>query len=403
MADAIWNQLIQYPLQNDFDIFQEFSSNSEDLSIDVDDYFVDLAENQDQQEVQIDPILEMMSAQETTSSSEIQYSLMDQLIDSINDNGIETEQQVSEQFLDPYFSNQEYPTDLMRTTQELDSYIEGPVHQMDQFEQLSKSDHLVRAGQLELSEQLNHSEQLHHFHQCEHSNLDALSEQDLQDQELFMALGGDFTTDNSSLRSPSTGTSEPSHASKKLSTPPTHRVTKPCKKRDTPLLQNLHGLDTLRVPNGYDRIEKLETNFNKYSYQISPKASTNGYEPIILRRDLANPKAGPSGLCPYCEEPKFLLINTSAYLHHLTVNHGVFSNGDLIPEPGIGVENCLMNSGRVEEIEHFYCPYKCDLRLIRMKKMNIKRPNDNRYRVYLRHVKDCHGCGKRDNQVRRKS
>lgn len=63
---------------------------------------------------------------------------------------------------------------------------------------------------------------------------------------------------------------------------------------------------------------------------------TNPYEPQYYRfeQDENGNKINGSkcGLCPYCQEVKFLPFKNSSYLSHLTLEHGIFSNNYLIPD-----------------------------------------------------------------------
>ncbi|KAK6466063.1 hypothetical protein DFJ63DRAFT_50844 [Scheffersomyces coipomensis] len=63
----------------------------------------------------------------------------------------------------------------------------------------------------------------------------------------------------------------------------------------------------------------------------------NPYEPQYMRYEKdengVRLNKTASGLCPYCEEVKFLPFKNSSYLSHLTLQHGIFASSYLVPEP----------------------------------------------------------------------
>lgn len=61
------------------------------------------------------------------------------------------------------------------------------------------------------------------------------------------------------------------------------------------------------------------------------------YEPQFFRFEMLElgdcVNQSKCGLCPYCPELRFLSFKNSSYLSHLALEHGVFSNNFLVPEP----------------------------------------------------------------------
>ncbi|KAK6458157.1 uncharacterized protein RJT20DRAFT_29197 [Scheffersomyces xylosifermentans] len=88
----------------------------------------------------------------------------------------------------------------------------------------------------------------------------------------------------------------------------------------------------------YDRdISDLHGTISYIVYKTSAVYSMDmPYEPQYYRFEIDNNlqliNESKSGLCPYCEEVKFLPFKNSSYLSHLTLEHGIFSNNYLTPE-----------------------------------------------------------------------
>lgn len=151
-----------------------------------------------------------------------------------------------------------------------------------------------------------------------------------------------------------------------------------------------------------------------YSYEINHRSNVpkrpeddigrfnnspvNFYEPRVLRvhkaKDLK--RQGREGLCPFCELPSdpttddisllFYNLNSSAYLHHVTKQHGVYSNGSEMPVPAIiGTHKevrPMKTSTRVSLVDVVTCP-------VCYEKVKIQ-PSDgdghNRFLGYFRHM-----------------
>ncbi|ODV98608.1 hypothetical protein PACTADRAFT_1074 [Pachysolen tannophilus NRRL Y-2460] len=112
----------------------------------------------------------------------------------------------------------------------------------------------------------------------------------------------------------------------------------------------LYGLEYYRRRNHF-RLSDMPRG-EVYQYEISPKANKSRYEPQILRRKGAK-RSSTEGLCPYCEHINFLKLSSSAYLHHLGMNHGIFSNGEKVKEPTFEERQELSSCGKIKTIAGF--------------------------------------------------
>ncbi|ABN66370.2 predicted protein [Scheffersomyces stipitis CBS 6054] len=153
----------------------------------------------------------------------------------------------------------------------------------------------------------------------------------------------------------------------------------------------------------YDReIDELHNSISNIVYKTSSKYSLDmPYEPQYLRFEVGPDSrlvmASKSGLCPYCEEVRFLPFKNSSYLSHLTLEHGVFSNGYLTPD-GLYFgsyklkKNSSRNnqehtpSGRERQVEALMCPLCFD-----MVEFGCWEGKKNKLLSYFRHFKNIHG------------
>lgn len=133
------------------------------------------------------------------------------------------------------------------------------------------------------------------------------------------------------------------------------------------------------------------------------RETINFYEPRVFRCHPVQEfhHQGRDGLCPYCKPDReyegtsadldrlFFNMNSSAYLHHVTKQHGVYSGGKEMPLPleiGKIHESKKMKSGiRTIIVEAATCP-------ICRQKIKIQRFDDpsldghNRFLGYFRHM-----------------
>ncbi|QPG74177.1 hypothetical protein FOA43_001501 [Brettanomyces nanus] len=135
-------------------------------------------------------------------------------------------------------------------------------------------------------------------------------------------------------------------------------------------------------------------------FSVTSGTDINFYEPSIFRCHLIEEfkRQGREGLCPYCKlsertgdnvDGLFFNMNSSAYLHHVTKQHGVFSNGTEMPLPvaiGSIKETKQMKKGvRTNIVDAATCPF-CQ------KKVKIQKLDDhnldghNRFLGYFRHL-----------------
>lgn len=87
----------------------------------------------------------------------------------------------------------------------------------------------------------------------------------------------------------------------------------------------------------FREIDELTDSVSFITYERLPKFDINNpYEPQYYRYELSQDgKQIPEskcGLCAFCPLVKFKPFKNSSYLSHLTLEHGVFANGFLIPE-----------------------------------------------------------------------
>lgn len=73
-------------------------------------------------------------------------------------------------------------------------------------------------------------------------------------------------------------------------------------------------------------------------YQNNHNFKKNFYEPEYVRVHIDSINSKPfnhtrCGLCPYCKEIRFFNFKTSAYGQHLALQHGIYTDGFLTPNP----------------------------------------------------------------------
>lgn len=135
-------------------------------------------------------------------------------------------------------------------------------------------------------------------------------------------------------------------------------------------------------------------------HEVLPR-NMNFYEPKVFwcHQNSSNRRRGRNGLCPYCRinqsghrldlDRLFFNMNTSAYLHHVTKQHGIYSNGTEMPLPS-AIGNVLeikeMKSGRkCGLVDAVTCPICHEM-------VKIQRLNDptligqNHFLAYFRHM-----------------
>lgn len=124
----------------------------------------------------------------------------------------------------------------------------------------------------------------------------------------------------------------------------------------------------------------------------------NPYEPQYYRFEIdldGNLKNETKcGMCPYCEEVKFLPFKNSSYLSHLTLEHGIFSNNYLTPnglyygtyiitKKDKGKNDKVLKSRKVDGIQCPHCFAVIEVGCWSMKA--------NKLLSYFRHFKNVHG------------
>ena len=133
---------------------------------------------------------------------------------------------------------------------------------------------------------------------------------------------------------------------------------------------------------------------------IMPR-NMNFYEPKVFwcQPDSEDKRRGRNGLCPYCKpnpddrrldlSQMFFNMNTSAYLHHVTKQHGVYSNGTEMPLPaaiGSVLETKDMKSGRkCLLVDAVTCPV-CHQMIKIQKLSDPSLVGRNRFLAYFRHM-----------------
>ncbi|ODV81934.1 uncharacterized protein CANTADRAFT_24665 [Suhomyces tanzawaensis NRRL Y-17324] len=152
----------------------------------------------------------------------------------------------------------------------------------------------------------------------------------------------------------------------------------------------------------YDReIDELHGSITNIVYKTSTVFSIDApYEPQYYRFETNSEgklvNESKCGLCPYCEDVKFLPFKNSSYLSHLTLEHGIFSNNYLTPD-GIHFGRYRVTKRerkgsssqrefKVREVDAMLCP-KC-FSVIEVGCWTMKH---NKLLSYFRHFKNCHG------------
>ncbi|CUM62606.1 uncharacterized protein PRCAT00000159001 [Priceomyces carsonii] len=147
-------------------------------------------------------------------------------------------------------------------------------------------------------------------------------------------------------------------------------------------------------------IDAIQNSVRDIVYKTSSVFSLlNPYEPQYYRFELNEngnlANETKCGMCPYCEEVKFLPFKNSSYLSHLTLEHGIFSNNYLTPnglyygkyliskKDKIGAEK---NSPKAREVDGIQCP-QC-FEVIEVGCWSMK---SNKLLSYFRHFKNKHG------------
>ncbi|KAG7842359.1 hypothetical protein KL942_001097 [Ogataea angusta] len=130
--------------------------------------------------------------------------------------------------------------------------------------------------------------------------------------------------------------------------------------------------------------------------------NVNLYEPRVfryLRTKNTGKRHKREGLCSFCKPTKqdfhndfnslFFDLNSSGYLHHLTKQHGVFSNGSEMPLPKlIGLHPELKSNKNSARIGHVYvavCPI-CNEKVKVQDLSPESQVSGNRFLAYFRHM-----------------
>ncbi|KAG7895980.1 hypothetical protein KL936_000688 [Ogataea polymorpha] len=130
--------------------------------------------------------------------------------------------------------------------------------------------------------------------------------------------------------------------------------------------------------------------------------NVNFYEPRVfryLRTKNTCKRHKREGLCSFCKPTKqdfqndfnnlFFDLNSSGYLHHLTKQHGVFSNGSEMPLPKlIGLHPELKSNKNSAKIGHVYvavCPI-CNEKVKVQDLSPESKVSGNRFLAYFRHM-----------------
>ncbi|KAK6465417.1 hypothetical protein DFJ63DRAFT_332844 [Scheffersomyces coipomensis] len=122
------------------------------------------------------------------------------------------------------------------------------------------------------------------------------------------------------------------------------------------------------------------------------------YEPQYVRYEVKEDRSlnrgTTSGLCPYCEEIKFLPFKNSSYLSHLSLEHGIFATGYLVPEPQVIDEDGKFSasSGVTSEAKNqVLCPV-CGYIVL----TNCWRSKENPFLIYYHHFNEVHSIKTHD-------
>ncbi|KAK6456912.1 uncharacterized protein RJT20DRAFT_140117 [Scheffersomyces xylosifermentans] len=86
-------------------------------------------------------------------------------------------------------------------------------------------------------------------------------------------------------------------------------------------------------PNFLEEVQKS----TKFCYSANPNFGKTLYEPQYFRSQIDSEgvpfNSTRMGLCPYCSHVNFLDLKRSAYGNHLAYNHGILTNGYVVPNP----------------------------------------------------------------------
>lgn len=134
-------------------------------------------------------------------------------------------------------------------------------------------------------------------------------------------------------------------------------------------------------------IDELFGSVSNMTYVASRSFRPNNpYEPQYYRFEVFNGKLinkSKCGLCPFCEQVRFLPFKNSTYLSHLTLEHGVFANNFLIPEGlNYGLYDNAATGRRLRAVQCAVC-----LKVVETGCWSIK---TNPLLSYFRHFKKKH-------------
>ncbi|ANZ75423.1 BA75_02587T0 [Komagataella pastoris] len=106
------------------------------------------------------------------------------------------------------------------------------------------------------------------------------------------------------------------------------------------------SLACLRVPNNIS-LHHLKKEESKFCYVAQNQGYLTTYSPRVYRTPKNN-KNGTQGMCPYCvfdcsdideQNSLFFGMKDSSYVHHLGKNHGIYSDGSVMPDPMFIIPN----------------------------------------------------------------
>lgn len=99
---------------------------------------------------------------------------------------------------------------------------------------------------------------------------------------------------------------------------------------------------TCKVPSGY-----ILESYNTKNFAYEPEFSIVQLVTVIEKgvQKVVPYKRSRKGLCPYCEDIKFLLLKDSSYGNHLATDHGVLTDSYIAPDPFIS-ENKIRGKGK---------------------------------------------------------
>ncbi|KAK6465418.1 hypothetical protein DFJ63DRAFT_310513 [Scheffersomyces coipomensis] len=148
----------------------------------------------------------------------------------------------------------------------------------------------------------------------------------------------------------------------------------------------------------YERfIDEIQDSITNITYVTNAEFNDlHPYEPqhvrYEIREDGSLNRGTTSGLCPYCEEIKFLPFKNSSYLSHLSLEHGIFATGYLVPEPQVIDEDgttrrkVSLGSNVTPDVKNqVLCPV-CGYVIL----TNCWRTKENPFLSYYRHFKEKH-------------